>query len=85
MLLSSRKKIYSFDISVRYDALKDRWFFLERVKATHPPQLSKNLFMTALLDVASDNKEFRALLDEKAKNINEIGNAFLLDIQNLIK
>jgi len=41
--------------------------------------------MTALLDVASDNKEFRALLDEKAKNINEIGNAFLLDIQNLIK
>lgn len=69
LLLSARKKIYSFDLSVRYEALKDLWDFWERVKTTHNPQVSKKLSMIALLDVVSGDKEFRALLEDEAKNL----------------
>ncbi|HDX9057250.1 TPA: stationary phase or STEss regulating sigma factor [Klebsiella michiganensis] len=78
LLLSARKKIYSFDLSVRYEALKDLWDFWERVKTTHNPQVSKKLSMIALLDVVSGDKEFRALLEDEAKKLTEIGNSFFI-------
>lgn len=78
LLSNARKKIYSFDVAVRYDALKDLWDFWERVKTTHQPHLNKKLSMTALLDVVSDNKEFRGLLEEEAKKLSDIGNSFFI-------
>lgn len=78
LLVSGNKRIYDANVSVRYEALKDLWDFWERVKTTFNPSVNKKTSMLSLLDAMSESSEFRDLLEEEAKKLTEIGNAFFI-------
>ncbi|EPU1599595.1 AbiJ-NTD4 domain-containing protein [Klebsiella pneumoniae] len=77
LLARANKKILHYDVSFRYDAVKELWDFWERIKSYQIPT-NKSASVKKLLDLASNNLEFRAELETEAKALTNIGNAFFI-------
>ena len=72
-----RLKFHSPDPLVRREALERIWDCWERLKSLADPS-NKSLSVKQLLDHASDEPEFRNLLEAEARVLNEIGNSYLI-------
>ncbi|EBZ0491430.1 stationary phase or STEss regulating sigma factor [Salmonella enterica subsp. enterica serovar Infantis] len=77
MLDRANAKIINVDVQVRYDAVKELWDFWERLKSIHCPS-NKKQSVKQLLDAAANTPEFRAVLEDEAKCLTEIGNTHLI-------
>lgn len=75
MLEDSITKYLNPAPQVRYEAVERLWDSWERIKTLEDPN-NKKKSVSTLLDKASDEKNFRALLDEEARKLTEIGNTF---------
>ena len=79
LFISANEKIYSPNVMIRYEALKDLWDFWERMKSAHnPAQNKKKESVTTLLDNSSKEIEFRSLLESEAIYLTEIGNKYFI-------
>jgi len=78
ILVRSNNKITHPDVHVRYDALKELWDGLERIKTLFAPTDKKKISMTQLLNAVSSTPEFREELESEAKALTNIGNAFFI-------
>lgn len=78
LLSQANKKIFNYDVAVRYDALKDLWDYWERAKTIYNPTLNKKESTQKILESISDDVEFREILEEEAKSLTRIGNAFFI-------
>lgn len=77
ILARANAKILSFDVQVRYDALKELWDFWERLKSVYNPS-NKRISAMELLDNATDTPEFRGILEAEAKYLTDIGNQYFI-------
>ncbi|MEI9715946.1 hypothetical protein V5049_10935 [Moellerella wisconsensis] len=78
-LKRANEKIYSPNVAVRYDALRELWDFWERMKTAHnPARNKKDESVKLLLDSCSNDPKFRLILEEEAKFLTKVGNTFLI-------
>ncbi|ADW72204.1 putative stationary phase or STEss regulating sigma factor [Rahnella aceris] len=77
ILARSKAKIINYDVSIRYDAVKELWDFWERLKSIYNPSNKKDSVMQ-LLNLAAENPEFRMILEVEAKALTEIGNSYFI-------
>jgi hypothetical protein len=77
LLSTARDKFQSRDEIVRRESLEKLWDAWERLKTLVYPD-DKKRSVTALLDRVSSEPEFRQRLETEAKQLTEIGNAFLI-------
>jgi len=75
LLESARIKFLDPDSTVRRDALEKLWDAWERIKTLNP-SVDKKMSITALLDKAATESNFREQLESEAKALTSIGNTF---------
>ena len=77
MLMRANEKIINYDVTIRYDALKELWDFWERLKSISYPT-DKRESVKKLLDAAAHTSEFRSILEIEAKVLTDIGNSYFI-------
>ncbi|WP_413453917.1 AbiJ-NTD4 domain-containing protein [Erwinia persicina] len=77
MLMRANEKIINYDVTIRYDALKELWDFWERLKSISYPTDKRESVMK-LLDTAAHTSEFRSVLEIEAKALTDIGNSYFI-------
>ena len=75
MLEESRTKFLNPDPTVRHEALERLWDSWERLKTLEEPN-NKKQSVSKLLDQAAQEKVFRTLIENDAKELTSIGNNF---------
>lgn len=75
-LEESRTKFSSPNSIIRREALERLWDAFERVKTLADPDKKKS--MTIILNAVASEPSFRAVLETEAKQLTDIGNAFLI-------
>lgn len=75
LLEDARKKYFSPNPSVHREAVERLWDAWERLKTLENP-VSKKESVKQILDKAASERNFRELLEEEAKKLTDIGNAF---------
>ena len=73
----ARRKFYSPDLSVRTEALEKLWDAWERLKTILIPSNKKESIIR-LLETVSPEPFFRERLEKEARELTEIGNAFMI-------
>ena len=77
LIEDARRKFFSPDLVVRKEALEKLWDAWERLKSLRTPG-NKKESAARLLDAASADQAFRALLDREARELTDIGNSFMI-------
>jgi hypothetical protein len=75
MLETARVKFLAPDPAIRRESLEKLWDAWERLK-TLGPEKDKKASIQAMLDQASPEPNFRAALDQEARELTRIGNSF---------
>jgi len=75
MLETARVKFLAPDPKIRQESLEKLWDAWERLKTLEPGK-DKKASMQAMLDRASPEPNFRATLDQEARELTRIGNSF---------
>jgi hypothetical protein len=75
LLGTARLKFLSPDFSTRREALEKLWDAWERAKSLRDPS-DKKASVTALLETASSERNFREALDLEARELTRVGNSF---------
>jgi hypothetical protein len=77
LLESARNKFLNRSLDVRREALEKLWDAWERLKTVEPGK-DKKASTKALLDKTSTELAFRALIEEEACGLTEVGNRFMI-------
>jgi hypothetical protein len=77
LLETAREKFLNKSLDVRKEGLEKVWDAWERLKTVEPGK-DKKAQATALLDKASAEPNFRAVLEEEAAALTKIGNNFMI-------
>ncbi|HEE4846453.1 TPA: stationary phase or STEss regulating sigma factor [Klebsiella pneumoniae] len=77
ILMRVNEKIINYDVTIRYDGLKEIWDFWERLKSISYPA-DKKESTKRLLDAAAQASEFRTILEIEAKELTDIGNNYFI-------
>jgi len=75
MLETARVRFLDPDPAIRRESLEKLWDAWERLKTLGPGK-DKKASMQAMLDQASPEPNFRAALDQEARELTRIGNSF---------
>jgi PleD family two-component response regulator len=75
MIDDAQHKFLNPDTKIRREAIERLWDCWERIKTLENPT-DKKKSISALLDKASAESETRLLLEDEARKLTDIGNAF---------
>ena len=75
LLEAARSKYLSPQLNVRHEALEKMWDAWERLKTIEPGK-DKQASVSALLDRAAAEPNFRGALEKEARELTDIGNKF---------
>jgi len=75
MLDEAHKKFLNPNPEIRREAIERLWDCWERLKSIERPN-DKKISITTLLDKASSDVDVRAMLEDEARKLTDIGNSF---------
>lgn len=75
LLEDARRKFLNTDVNIRRESLEKLWDAWERLKSLDDPT-NKRISVDKLIERSSAETNFRALLNDDARNLTTIGNTF---------